>query len=312
MDRTLRLIANRYQTSQNADGSWGYHYKFGGGVGEGPAMDAVGLLGLAVGHGLAANGGANNKPVQDPKILAGFAALSKHVGQPIDKPQNLPVVNLYLLWSIERVAVLYDLPTIADKDWYRWGAQILVANQGRAGEWEEGGGYPGAKVIPNTCFALLFLKKANLATDLTTILPFKPEELDKGITDKVTKDQSPPPPTTGGLDRPGKKSDDPPAPSPPGGVTGYPTQPSAGPPPGATPPTPAAAPSSTEDKDKGGGGTVLWVVLGGIGFLILAGAVALLVLYLLNRRSEEEDKPKKVKRKARLAKVPARRAAARG
>ena len=35
MDRTLRLIANRFQTSQNADGSWGYRYVFGGGNAEG-------------------------------------------------------------------------------------------------------------------------------------------------------------------------------------------------------------------------------------------------------------------------------------
>ena len=37
--------------------------------------------------------------------------------------------NLYALWSIERVAVLYNLETIADKDWYRWASQLLVAHQ---------------------------------------------------------------------------------------------------------------------------------------------------------------------------------------
>ena len=49
----LDLIVCRFRTSQNANGSWGYHYLLGGGQSEGPAMTCVGLLGLAVGHGLA-------------------------------------------------------------------------------------------------------------------------------------------------------------------------------------------------------------------------------------------------------------------
>src|SRR5262249_13357210 len=47
--RTLHRIAMRYHTSQNKDGSWDYHYVFGGSGKGRPAMTAVGLLGLAVG-----------------------------------------------------------------------------------------------------------------------------------------------------------------------------------------------------------------------------------------------------------------------
>jgi len=52
--------------------------------------------------------------------------------------------NLYFLWSVERVAVLYDLKTIGGKDWYGWGAQILLANQRGAGNWTGGGPVFGA------------------------------------------------------------------------------------------------------------------------------------------------------------------------
>lgn len=70
--------------------------------------------------------------------------------------------DLYLLWSIERVAVIYDLKRFGGKDWYAWGADIILQNQKANGSWEDR--FPG---VPDTCFALLFLKRANIAKDLT-------------------------------------------------------------------------------------------------------------------------------------------------
>jgi hypothetical protein len=79
--------------------------------------------------------------------------------------------DLYLLWSIERVGVIYDVKEIhpgkdgtgkGGKDWYAWGSEIILANQKESGLWEDR--FPG---IPDTCFALLFLKRANIAKDLT-------------------------------------------------------------------------------------------------------------------------------------------------
>src|SRR5262249_46616060 len=70
--------------------------------------------------------------------------------------------DLYFLWSVERVAVLYDLKTVGEVDWYAWGSEILLEHQGADGGWRER--FPG---IPDTCFALLFLRRANLVKDLT-------------------------------------------------------------------------------------------------------------------------------------------------
>ncbi len=70
--------------------------------------------------------------------------------------------DLYLLWSMERVAVIYGLDKINGKDWYGWGKEIILDNQERDGSWRER--FPG---VPDTCFALLFLKRANIAKDLT-------------------------------------------------------------------------------------------------------------------------------------------------
>jgi len=70
--------------------------------------------------------------------------------------------DLYFLWSIERTAVIYDLKTIEGKDWYEWGSEIILANQDLDGSWRER--FPG---VPDTCFALLFLKRANVVKDQT-------------------------------------------------------------------------------------------------------------------------------------------------
>src|SRR5262249_53904487 len=73
--------------------------------------------------------------------------------------------DLYFLWSLERVAVVYNLPTIGGKDWYSWGADILLRSQAGNGSWDDSFAGP-----VDTCFALLFLKRANVATDLTALL----------------------------------------------------------------------------------------------------------------------------------------------
>src|SRR5262249_5306836 len=155
-----------------------------------------GLLGMAIGHGLALDARARlatdgtlhaagavagptftnvptaiyvvqtaaeelevkkKKGEKDDRIVKGFGALHRYVGVPAGQWDNRPMVNLYFLWSVERVAVLYNLDKLGEKDWYRWGAEILVANQKPEGNWE-GGGYHGASPAIDSCFALLFLR----------------------------------------------------------------------------------------------------------------------------------------------------------
>jgi hypothetical protein len=177
-DQALLASYQRFVKSQNPDGSWGYRP----GTAMNPnTMTNVGLLGLAFGHGVAPDLLKFNpknpkdtivKPaLQDPAIQKGLKALSRYIGQPsLDSNKiDFPMENLYFLWSVERVAMLYDLKTIGGKDWYRWGAQILVHNQGPDGAWDFSR-YHGASPPLNTCFALLFLRRSNLVQDLTNNL----------------------------------------------------------------------------------------------------------------------------------------------
>ena len=73
--------------------------------------------------------------------------------------------DLYLLWSLERMAVIYDLKKIGSVDWHEWGTDIILEHQEVDGSWKER--FPG---VPDTCFALLFLRRANLVKDLTNKL----------------------------------------------------------------------------------------------------------------------------------------------
>src|SRR5258708_19903488 len=81
------------------------------------------------------------------------------------------------------------MATIGGKEWYRWAAECLVANQQVHGNWTRGG-YHGATPVIDTCLALLVLKRANLASDLTEQLKISPGELPSSVENRLT-----PPPT---------------------------------------------------------------------------------------------------------------------
>jgi hypothetical protein len=105
---------------------------------------------------------------KDENLSRALAALSTAVDHPCGdlKDEKIPRAagkSYYFLWSLERVCVALDLETLDKKDWYAWGAEILLANQTGQGGWTGEFADCGA----DTCFALLFLKRSNLARDLT-------------------------------------------------------------------------------------------------------------------------------------------------
>ncbi len=165
-ERALALLVKRFRFSQTAHGGWNYLYQPGS-RNQTPAMTGAGLLGLAVGHGLVRSGdGAVRGAVKDPAVDKAFRALGGSIGKPLGGN-----INLYFLWTLERVGVLYGQRKIQDKDWYAWGARLLVERQQKDGHWRDGH-YPGSMPTVDTCFALLFLKRANLTQDLSRKLEF--------------------------------------------------------------------------------------------------------------------------------------------
>jgi hypothetical protein len=168
-DRSLAMAEARFRGTQAGDGTWAYMI---GSSQWKASMTCAGLLGLAVGHGVRpadAKKGADPQDrglPADPAIKSGLLALGKRLGGPAGRGRGMVGADahgdLYFLWSVERVAVVYDLPTIGGKNWYRWGAEILVDHQQQDGRWINA--FPGTV---DTSFALLFLKRANVVQSLT-------------------------------------------------------------------------------------------------------------------------------------------------
>jgi hypothetical protein len=79
-------------------------------------------------------------------------------------------VDFYELWSVERVAVAFNLETIGSLDWYTSGATLLIASQLPHGNWK----YHRDGAVASTAFGLLFLGKANLAPAISTKIATSP------------------------------------------------------------------------------------------------------------------------------------------
>jgi hypothetical protein len=196
VEGALAKLEQRYRHSQNGDGGWGYllpepsaprdPQAIALSTMSTTAMTCAGLFGLATAHGAAKDladregrGKAVSDPGKDPNIKAAIALLAQDVaalaaaGEPRFRTTH-PGRGYYILWMIERVAVAYGMKTIGGKDWYDLGASLLIKHQAPDGSWLGAYGIAGA----DTSFALLFLKRANLASDLSDLLPKR--DLDPG------------------------------------------------------------------------------------------------------------------------------------
>jgi hypothetical protein len=190
MRPTFDLLVERFERTQRIDGGWPYAWKYQDRPSS--SMICVGLLGLAVGRGLKLEPlKTSSHEARDAQVLKGLTALYGEIGVPsgqMDKPVPYSA-DVYFLWSLERVGMLYDLPSLGDKEWYRWGAEILVTNQKSDGHWDQaridmrkvGQGAAGYHPPITTAFALLFLKRSHPMKDLTSKLPFTAQELNQRI-----------------------------------------------------------------------------------------------------------------------------------
>ena len=68
--------------------------------------------------------------------------------------------HYYYLYGMERMGILYGTDHLGTHDWYREGAEFLVKDQNADGSW--GGAKEKGRTGPevDTCFAILFLRRA--------------------------------------------------------------------------------------------------------------------------------------------------------
>jgi hypothetical protein len=174
----LLASAAHFHNVQHPSGTWGY------GIVQNSKQSVdsntcAGLIALAMEKGLHEDKTLPREkipplhPRTEEQTAKAFAHLAKVIGRTKNDPRNKKgwtgttfnasaLGDLYFLWCLERVAVIYDLKEIGGKDWYAWGAEVLVESQKADGSWVDKHGD-----VLDTCFALLFLTRANLAKDLT-------------------------------------------------------------------------------------------------------------------------------------------------
>jgi hypothetical protein len=282
VDRTFVLVNRRYRTTQGANGTWGYDFAPGGQGGG--ATTSIALLGIAIGHVVDPPQGV--KPEADPVVLNALVALSGMVGEPVGDTQNRPEIKqvggLYYLWAMERVAVLYDIQKLGKKDWHLWGAEILICHQRGDGSWDLDGGYHGQHPVLNTCFALLFLKRANLTPDLSKRLLVNTSALTKKVDEKVSPKLPPPPKVE----------------TPEIAIAPPPHEVLPKPQPVAQVAAPAPPPEPAPEPPPAKKSPVLWIVLGVLLVGSLGGGLAFLAVKRKNK-DEDEDEDEKLKKKGK-------------
>lgn len=187
-DATLRRAENYFRTS-HVRGIW--PYVAGAEPDDRPANTCAGLLGLAAGAGVARDARLQTKPenkdgkptplrdpLRDPLVQGAMNYVGGQVREVAVTGLNAEGNdwrNLYFLWSVERVGMIYSVPVMGGVDWYHVGAATILKAQRPDGSWADRsmGNLSVSKDV-NTCFALLFLKRSNVARDLTTNLRQKP------------------------------------------------------------------------------------------------------------------------------------------
>jgi VWFA-related protein len=161
-DSDLESLDRHFRATQLDDGHWGYRPGMGGS----DAMSCAGLMALAIAsarpslaeHQTArARGAALAKDPSFVKALHVVATDARNADNQSD---------IYYLWSLERVCVALGLRSLEDFDWYGHGARILIDRQSEDGGWAQ----DRWGRLPDTCLALLFLRKANLAFELDRVL----------------------------------------------------------------------------------------------------------------------------------------------
>jgi hypothetical protein len=139
------------------DGSWNYsrdwNWDTDGSRGWG-SMTAGGITALVIYRNMLGLPWRNDRRVDDGlKWLALSWNLS---GNPGAEGLGAAAHHYYFLYGLERAGMIYGTDRIGAHDWYDEGAKYLMDHQRADGSWKGDGG----NEVHDTCFAILFLRRA--------------------------------------------------------------------------------------------------------------------------------------------------------
>jgi hypothetical protein len=103
----------------------------------------------------------------DPDVAEGMAWLAKNFT--VSKnPGGEEEWHFYYLYALERVGMLCETEKIGAHPWYSTGARYILDAQQSDGSWKT-----GEEAVWDTCFAILFLRRATRPVDVASIDRFK-------------------------------------------------------------------------------------------------------------------------------------------
>jgi hypothetical protein len=111
---------------------------------------------------------------KDPVVKSGLAWMAQNfsVGKNVGPAENgngqAGAWLFYYLYALERVGMLYDTESIGDHAWYAEGAEFIVGRQKPDGSFEPPDKGWGDRYEWDTCFAILFLKRATARLGVAT------------------------------------------------------------------------------------------------------------------------------------------------
>ncbi len=82
--------------------------------------------------------------------------------------------NRYFMWSVERMGVVLGMEKFGETEWFAMGSAGLLATQEMDGSWKNPSETWGS--LADTSFAILFLRKANLGSDISRLLSGEPAD----------------------------------------------------------------------------------------------------------------------------------------
>ncbi len=156
--RVWTKLADSVFGYQTTDGGFGYSPSGGRGSGATGSMTAAGAATLAMCEIELRIAGECSPKLADRFAIArsrGQEWLAKNYSVTTNPRSGAWLY--YYLYGLERFGAVCAAARIGEHDWYGEGAAFLIEQQTETGAWQDGSD------LPETCFALLFLKRATSA-----------------------------------------------------------------------------------------------------------------------------------------------------
>jgi hypothetical protein len=154
--RETLLRAKKYwEGAQNQDGGWSY------GGASGVAL-SYGTMSLgALGSWIVLKHYLREEWASDPAVQKAFAWVADTftVESNAKSPDQMAGHRYYALYALERLGIFSQRTSFGTHDWYREGANALIAQQKPDGSWEYADRGHKSEPLHNTCFAILFLRR---------------------------------------------------------------------------------------------------------------------------------------------------------